>query len=122
MARPQAPTRQPPHKKPKNTSTTPENIHIDYLNQEINIAKTKATSLESQIQEKDEKIKILEDRIKAIEELRLSNLCSQYLSPPSKTLSPQGEQPRPQSCLLTVPMVEKVFSELASLKSLVINL
>ena len=67
----------PPKKKSKNTTATPENVHIEYLNQEINIAKTKATSLESQIRDKEEKIGILEVRLKAIEEPRLSNLFGQ---------------------------------------------
>ena len=73
--------KQPPSKRPKSSLITPENVHIEYLNQEINIVKTKITSLESQLQEKDERIQILQDNIKAMEAQRLSNLFPQYLSP-----------------------------------------
>ena len=62
---PQKQARKPPTKKAKATSPiSPDSVLQGYLQQEINIAKTKITSLEVQIQEKDDKIKTLEDYIK----------------------------------------------------------
>ena len=115
----------PPKKKSKNTTATPENVHIEYLNQEINIAKTKATSLESQIRDKEEKIGILEDRLKAIEEPRLSNLFGQDLSPQSQSQTPPGQPPvHPQvhHCPWTATLTKKVFTELSFFKSQVTSL
>ena len=54
-------------------------MHLQYLEKEIIIAKTKITSLESVNKEKDEKIKILEDHIKAIEALYLVSSPSTIL-------------------------------------------
>ena len=105
----------PPKKKSKSgPPITPESVKLDYLQQEINIAQTKITSLEAQNKDKDDKIKILEAHIKAIEDPRVSSMFSNYFPDPQTNPPPP---PTPQ-----IHDFDALSTEISILKSQVSSL
>ena len=110
----------PVAKKSRGVATTPEGVHLEYLNHEITVARTKITSLESGIKDRDDSIKILGDRIKAMEAPRFSHLRDQYLTP-----SPPGA--RSQTPTVTppcqgTPTLQLLVTEVADLRVQIANL
>ena len=89
--RPKIPvTQKPPPKKAKTLATTPDSVQNEFLNNELDIAKAKISSLESALLDRDNTIKLYAERLKAMEEVRFSSLSNHYLTPtpPSQGAAP----------------------------------
>ena len=71
----------PPAKKPRGIATTPDEVNIDFLTRELAFAKTKITSLEAALQNKNDRIDLLSERIVTLEGPQLAQMRSEYLNP-----------------------------------------
>ena len=92
-------TQKPPPKKAKTLATTPDSVQNEFLNNELDLAKAKISSLESALLDRDNTIKLYAERLKSMEEVRFSTLSNQYLTktPPSAQIRPQNSNPPPPS-------------------------
>ena len=71
----------PPAKRARGIATTPEEVNNEYLTRELSFAKTKITSLEASLKDRDDRIGLLKDRIASMEDPLNVSLRSQYLRP-----------------------------------------
>ena len=78
-------------RKTKAKQMSPEKSRIDFLNLELDAAKTKIVQLESDINDKEISIRILNEKIELLEQTRLNSLNNQYRNP--KTSSPCTQCP-----------------------------
>ena len=78
--RPRIPSK-PPAKKTRGIATTPDEVNIDFLSRELPFAKTKITSLEATLQNKNDRIDLLSERIVTLEGPQLAQIRSEYLNP-----------------------------------------
>ena len=88
----------PPQKRAKTLASTPDSVQNEFLNNELDIAKAKISSLESAIVDRDNTIKLYGQRLKAMEEVQFSTLSRQYLTP-----TPPSSQPDSQSTTSPTP-------------------
>ena len=89
-------SKDPPKKKTrqKPPSTSPESAKIDFLNLELNATKTRIAHLETTIADRDGTILIQREKIKVLEESRISSINSGYSI---KTPGPTQNHCHPQS-------------------------
>ena len=96
--RPKSASKPPPPKKGRGIATTPHEVNIDYLTRELAFAKTKITSLEASLKDRDERIELMKERVRSMEEPMNASLRSQYLNPvlaPARQTQSAGAQAAP---------------------------
>ena len=130
----------PPAKKTRSIATTPDEVNIEFLKRELAFAKTKITSLEATLQNKNDRIDILSERIVTLEGPQLAQMRSEYLNPvplpqaraavapqvgnAAPQTVPAGSQAVPAAFLPsssaplppTQPIIEGVMAELALIR------
>ena len=123
----------PPQKRAKTLASTPDSVQNEFLNNELDIAKAKISSLESAIVDRDNTIKLYGQRLKAMEEVQFSTLSRQYLTPTPPSSQPDSQSttsptpsPAPIQCTSTqcpgADSMAAVKVELSQLRDIVVSL
>ena len=111
-----------PAKKSRTAQLSPEAVQIEYLKKEISISQTKITSLESVIREKNDTIKILNDRISVTENPVIAQMFSKYFSDsiPAQSMPPTSVAPTapPQVQPCSLPQTQTLPESSPLLKNL----
>ena len=91
--RPKTASKPPPKKARNGVATTPHEIEVEFLTRELSFAKTKITSLEASLKDRDDRIDILKERMLSMEDPINASLRSRYLNP---VPAPQTQGTAPQ--------------------------